>query len=34
MEDGTTFDAALRLAQERGFAEADPSLDVDGHDAA
>jgi homoserine dehydrogenase len=34
MEDGTTFDAALRLAQERGFAEADPSLDVDGEDAA
>lgn len=34
MEDGTTFDAALRLAQERGFAEADPSLDVDGLDAA
>ncbi|MGZ5477037.1 MAG: homoserine dehydrogenase [Thermoanaerobaculia bacterium] len=34
MEDGTTFDAALRLAQERGFTEADPSLDVDGHDAA
>ncbi len=34
MEDGTTFHAALRLAQERGFAEADPSLDIDGHDAA
>jgi homoserine dehydrogenase len=34
MEDGTTFDAALRLAQERGFAEADPSIDIDGHDAA
>ncbi|HSP17784.1 MAG TPA: homoserine dehydrogenase [Thermoanaerobaculia bacterium] len=34
MEDGTSFDAALRLAQERGFAEADPSLDIDGHDAA
>jgi homoserine dehydrogenase len=34
MEDGTSFDAALRLAQERGFAESDPSLDVDGHDAA
>ncbi|HEV8658286.1 MAG TPA: homoserine dehydrogenase [Thermoanaerobaculia bacterium] len=34
MEDGTSFDAALQLAQERGFAEADPSLDVDGHDAA
>ncbi|HEX9162792.1 MAG TPA: homoserine dehydrogenase [Thermoanaerobaculia bacterium] len=34
MEDGTPFDAALRLAQERGFAEADPSFDVDGIDAA
>ena len=27
MEDGTSFEAALRLAQERGFAEADPSLE-------
>ncbi len=33
-EDNLDFDAALRLAQQRGFAEADPSLDVDGHDAA
>jgi homoserine dehydrogenase len=33
MEDGMTFDDALRLAQERGFAEAEPSLDVDGVDA-
>jgi homoserine dehydrogenase len=33
-EDDLAFDDALRLAQERGFAEADPSLDVDGHDAA
>src|SRR5258707_1316823 len=33
-EDHLAFDDALRLAQERGFAEADPSLDVDGHDAA
>ncbi len=32
--DGSTFDAALRDAQERGFAEADPSADIDGHDAA
>lgn len=32
--DGLSFDDALRLAQERGFAEADPSLDVDGEDAA
>ena len=28
------YDAALKLAQERGFAEADPSFDVDGRDAA
>ena len=28
------YDAALALAQERGFAEADPSFDVDGRDAA
>jgi homoserine dehydrogenase len=32
--EGLSFDDALRLAQERGFAEADPSLDVDGEDAA
>jgi len=32
--DGLSFDDALRLAQERGFAEADPSLDIDGQDAA
>jgi homoserine dehydrogenase len=31
---GTTFDAALADAQRRGFAEADPSLDIDGWDAA
>jgi homoserine dehydrogenase len=31
---GTTFDAALADAQRRGFAEADPTLDVDGWDAA
>lgn len=31
---GETFDSALRDAQRRGFAEADPSLDVDGWDAA
>ncbi|HEX7191794.1 MAG TPA: homoserine dehydrogenase [Thermoanaerobaculia bacterium] len=34
MEDGLSFDEALELAQERGFAEAEPSLDVDGEDAA
>jgi homoserine dehydrogenase len=31
---GTSFDAALADAQRRGFAEADPTLDVDGWDAA
>jgi len=34
MEEGTTFADALRCAQERGFAEADATLDVDGEDAA
>jgi homoserine dehydrogenase len=34
MEDGLSFDEALALAQERGFAELEPSLDVDGGDAA
>ncbi|MFA6956183.1 MAG: homoserine dehydrogenase [Thermoanaerobaculia bacterium] len=33
MEEGQSFDDALRRAQELGFAEAEPSLDVDGHDA-
>jgi homoserine dehydrogenase len=33
MEDGATFGAALAAAQACGFAEPDPSLDVDGHDA-
>jgi len=33
-EDGLDLDEALRLAQERGFAEADPTLDVEGIDAA
>ncbi len=32
--EGLGFDQALREAQEKGYAEADPSLDVDGHDAA
>jgi homoserine dehydrogenase len=31
---GLTFDEALRGAQEKGYAEADPTLDVDGQDAA
>ena len=30
---GTSFEAALKEAQERGYAEADPSADVDGIDA-
>jgi homoserine dehydrogenase len=33
-QDDLEFDAALRLAQERGFAEADPAMDVSGDDAA
>ena len=33
-DDRLSFDAALHEAQAKGFAEADPSLDVDGHDAA
>lgn len=31
---GLDFDLALKQAQELGYAEADPSLDIDGHDAA
>lgn len=31
---GLDFDVALKQAQELGFAEADPTLDIDGHDAA
>jgi homoserine dehydrogenase len=34
MDKGMTYDDALKLAQDRGFAEADPTADVDGHDAA
>ena len=34
MGNGETYDAALREAQERGIAEADPSLDVGGWDTA
>jgi len=33
-EDGVDYAAALADAQARGFAEADPSFDVDGNDAA
>jgi homoserine dehydrogenase len=32
--DGLSFDAAVKEAQALGYAEADPGLDVDGHDAA
>ena len=34
MGDGRSYDEALREAQEAGFAEADPSFDVEGRDAA
>jgi homoserine dehydrogenase len=34
LEAGGDFDAAVKRAQEVGAAEADPSLDVDGYDAA
>jgi len=34
MEKGNSFEEAVKEAQRRGFAEADPSLDVDGWDAA
>lgn len=34
MGDGLDFDAALRLAQEAGYAEANPTQDVGGHDVA
>jgi len=33
-EEGLSFNEALRLAQQLGYAEADPSLDIDGIDAA
>lgn len=32
-EKGLSFDEALRAAQDNGFAESDPSLDISGHDA-
>ena len=34
LAEGWSFEDALAKAQELGFAEADPSADVDGHDAA
>jgi homoserine dehydrogenase len=33
LENGTSLDAAIARAQERGLAEADPTLDLDGSDA-
>jgi len=33
-QDGMEFDEALRQAQVKGFAEADPTLDISGYDAA
>ena len=33
-EDGTSFDEALKQAQAKGYAEANPKLDIDGTDAA
>ncbi|HEY5549102.1 MAG TPA: homoserine dehydrogenase [Coriobacteriia bacterium] len=33
-DDGLGYDSALAEAQAKGFAEADPTADVDGHDAA
>ena len=32
-KEGVGFDAALKEAQDKGFAERDPSADIDGHDA-
>lgn len=34
MEKGIDYDTALKEAQRRGFAEADPSMDIEGYDAA
>ncbi len=34
MEKGSTFDSSIKVAQANGFVEADPSLDIDGWDAA
>ncbi len=34
MNEGMEFSSAVKLAQQQGYAEADPSLDIDGHDAA
>lgn len=34
MRNGKTFDESLKLAQSKGYAEADPTMDVDGFDSA
>jgi homoserine dehydrogenase len=34
MEEGMTFESALDDARQKGYAEAQPSLDIDGYDAA
>ena len=34
LEDGEGFDNSIKAAQDAGFAEADPTLDIDGSDAA
>ena len=34
VNEGVDFDPVLKEAQEAGFAEAEPSLDIDGHDTA
>lgn len=33
IEQGMSFDEALKIAQEKGYAEKDPTADVEGHDA-
>lgn len=33
IEDGMAFEDALQLAQEKGYAEKDPTADIEGHDA-
>ena len=33
-KEGLSYEEALKIAQEKGFAEADPTSDVEGHDAA
>lgn len=33
IEEGMSFDEALKIAQEKGYAEKDPTADIEGHDA-